>query len=407
MSATLVIRGARVVTLGEGARPRRGAELGELGVVPNADVVVEGATIARITPAGAGGDAKHVIEAHGRALLPGFIDCHTHACWVGDRLDEWAERLRGVPYLEILARGGGIMSTVRAVRAADEAELARALRARLDAMLAMGTTTVEVKSGYGLSADAELKMLRAIRRAAEGWPGTVVATALLGHAIDPDAPDFVDRTIGATLDAVHGAWLDVAVDAFCENGAWSVADTARLLTRARALGHPVRVHADQFTSQGMVEAAIALGALSVDHLEASGDATRRALAASATIGVLLPVCGFHLGDGYADGGALVRVGAAVAIATNWNPGSAPSGSMPFAMSLAVRHNGLTPAQAIAAGTVNAAAVLRFADRGTIAAGQRADLVLLRGTDERMLAYEAGGDPVAAVVAGGRVVRSEG
>jgi imidazolonepropionase len=246
-------------------------------------------------------------------------------------------------------------------------------------------------------------MLGAIHAAADGWPGTVVATALIGHAIDADLPGFVDRTIGQTLDAVHEAYPGITVDAFCETGAWSVADCVRLFERARSLGHPVRVHADQFNSLGMVREAIRLGAASVDHLEASTPDDLAALAVSTTPGVILPCCGFHVDGRYADARRFVDAGGAVVLATNCNPGSAPCYSMPMAVALAVRHCGLTPAESIAACTGNAAALLDLTDRGTIEPGQRADLVLLAHRDERMLACEFGGNPVEAVICAGRVV----
>lgn len=402
---TLHIRNARVITLARG--PRRGAALGDLAVIERGDVVVLGDKIAGVGPRLSPGRIVETIDAQGRVLMPGFVDCHTHACWAGDRLDEWEMKRRGVPYLDILKAGGGIMSTVRAVRAASEQDLAASLGARLETMLREGTTTVEVKSGYGLSAEHELKMLRAIRAAA-AMPGgpTVAVTALLGHAIDPDAPGFVDGTIGATLDAVHAAFPGIAVDAFCEQGAWSLADTVRLLTRAGELGHPIRVHADQFNALGMTREAVRLGAVSVDHLEASTPDDLRLLAASPTFGVVLPICGFHVDGRYANGRAFIDAGGAIALATNYNPGSAPCPSMPMAIALGVRHCGLSPGEAIAACTVNAATLLGLSDRGTIAVGQRADMILLRHTDERMLAYEFGGNPVDAVILGGAVVRAD-
>ena len=400
---SLVIRNARVLTLAGGPRPRRGAALGELAVLPEADVLIDGEKIAAVGPAITARADAAVIDARGRVLMPGFVDAHTHACWAGDRLDEWELRRRGVPYLEILARGGGILSTVRAVRAASEVDLAAATRARLDAMLREGTTTVEIKSGYGLSTEAELKMLRAIRRAAETWPGTVVITALLGHAIDGDATAFIARTIEETLPAVSREFPGIAVDAFCEEGAWPREACERLFTRARELGHPLRVHADQFNSLGMTPAAVALGARSVDHLEATTAADLRLLAASPAFGVILPATGFHTDGGFARAREFVDGGGALALATNCNPGSAPTHSVPFAIALACRGCGLTPAEAITAATANAATLLGCDDRGTIAAGQRADLVLLRHRDERLLGYELGGNPVDLVICAGRLV----
>lgn len=403
---SLLIRNARVLSLAIGPIPRRGQALGELGVLPEADVLISGEKIAAVGPAVTALPEAEEIDAAGRVLMPGFVDCHTHACWAGDRLDEWELKRRGVPYLEILARGGGILSTVRAVRAASEEELATLTRARLDAMLREGTTTVEIKGGYGLSMEAELKMLRAIRRAANSWPGAVIATALLGHAIEGEAEAFIARTIDETLPAISREFPGITIDAFCEKGAWSLDACEKLFARARALGHPIRVHADQFNSLGMTPAALRLGARSVDHLEATTDADLSALAAAETFGVILPATGFHTDGRYARARDFVDRGGALALATNCNPGSAPTHSMPFAIALGCRGCGLSPAEAIAAATVNAASLLGRSDRGTIAVGQRADLVLLRHRDERLLGYEIGGNPVELVVCGGRRVPAE-
>ncbi len=405
MSDAILLQNARVLTLA-GDAPRRGAALGDLGVRDRCDVLVREGRIERVEPGIAHARGVRTIDARGRVLMPAFVDCHTHACWAGDRLDEWELKQRGASYLEILGRGGGIMSTVRAVRAASEDELVERLAERLDWMLREGTTTVEVKSGYGLDTEAELKMLRAIARAGEAWAGTAVPTACIGHAIDPDAGEpnaFIERTIAETLPAVHQAFPGVAIDAYCEQGAWPLADTVRLFERARELGHPLRVHADQFHALGMVEEAVRLGAVSVDHLEATGPASLRALASSETFGVMLPCAGFHLDGRYADGRAFVDAGGAFAIATNVNPGSAPCASVPMAIALAVRHLGLTAAEAIGAVTVNAAALLGLRDRGRIEPGLRADLVLLRHRDERQLGFEFGGSPVDAVFCNGRIV----
>ncbi len=408
----LLIRGARVLTIASGpSGALRGRDLGDLGVLPAADVLVDGGKIVGVSATGATAPrADRTIEAAGRVLMPAFVDGHTHACWAGDRLDEWQMKLRGVAYLDILRAGGGIMSSVRAVRAASQHELEEALRERLGAFLTQGTTTIEIKSGYGLSTEGELRMLRAVASVRSRWPGTIVGTALLGHAIDPDIPDFIDRTINETLPAVHAEFPGIAVDAFCEKGAWSLEQCVRLFERARALGHPIRVHADQFNSLGMVEEAVRLGAVSVDHLEVTTPEDAARLGASETFGVALPCCGLHLGT--ASGGQWANLrrivdasstsgGGKVAIATNCNPGSSPTMSMPLAIASAVRFCGLTPGEAIAAATRNPAALLGLTDRGAIAPGLRADLVLLRHRDERNLAFELGGNPVDVVICGGR------
>ena len=309
---------------------------------------------------------------------------------------------RGVPYLEILKKGGGIHATVRAVREATQKQLAANLRDRLAAMLREGTTTVEVKSGYGLTTEAELKMLRAIRRAAADWPGTVVPTALLGHAFEGDLDTYTRMVVKEMLPEISKEFPDIAVDAFCEKEAWSVEACVKLFEKAHK-HHPIRVHADQFNPLGMIPEAVRLFARSVDHLEASRKDDLVALAKSPTLGVILPCTGFHTDGRYARAGFFVDQGGAVALATNCNPGSSPVHSMPFAIALAVRHCGLTPAEAIAAATINAAAVLGLKDRGRIEPGLRADLILLHHKDERLLAYEVGGNPVDRVICNGTVV----
>jgi imidazolonepropionase len=405
---SLVIRNARVLTLA-GPRPRRGAALKDLAIYTRADVVIDKG---RIESVGAGTAARgqgQEIDAAGRVLMPAFIDCHTHACWAGTRLDEWQMKLKGTPYLDILKAGGGIMSTVRAVRKASGEELVRLLQSRLAAMIHAGSATIEVKSGYGLSTADELKMLRAIDTARklqiQAGGADIILTALLGHAIDPDTPNFIDRTLSETLPGVSKAFPGIAIDVFCETGSWSLADTVRLLEKARTLKHPIRVHADQFNSLGMIPEAIRLGATSVDHLEASTDADLDKLAASSTFGVILPCCGFHVDGRYARARRFIDAGGLLALATNYNPGSAPSPSMPFAIALAVRHCGLAIPEAIAAATVNPACLLGLSDRGQVAPGQRADLLLLNHTDERMLAFEVGGDPVDALIIGGKSVKA--
>lgn len=400
----LLIRGARVLTLGEQPWPRRGHAIGDLSVLDRGDVLVRDDRIVAVEAEVPPPEGATVIEAEGRVLMPGFVDCHTHLCWAGSRIDEWEQRLAGRTYLEIQAAGGGIMSTVRAVRAASRETLTAGLLERLARVQRSGSTTVEIKSGYGLSTPDELKMLGAIADAAGQWNGTIVPTALLGHAKDEAVACFVQRTIDETLPAVGREYPGISIDAFCEKGAWGLDETILLFERARELGHPLRVHADQFTSMGMTPAAIRLGARSVDHLEAATVQDQHALARSDTFGVMLPCCGLHVDGRYARGRDFLDAGGLLAIATNFNPGSAPSGSMAMTIALAVRGCGLTPTEAIGAATANAAALLGLGDRGVIAQGRRADLVLLCHRDERALAYEFGADPVDAVICGGAVVR---
>jgi len=401
----LVIRNARIVTPPDVAEPLRGDALGSLGVIERGHVAIDGDRITKVEAGPPATGAHQVVDLGGRVLLPAWVDCHTHACWAGSRVEEWARRLAGATYLELLEAGGGIMSTVRAVRDAGVDRLASELRRQLARMSLLGTGAVEVKSGYGLTTGSELKMLEAIAQVAGNAGQPIVSTFLGAHAIDPEQPDFVDRMIEETLPAVAEAHPGITADAYVEQGAWSLADARRYFERAVELGCGVRVHADQFNSLGAVAMAIELGAISVDHLEASTDDDLVRLAASDTMGVMLPVCGFHLDDRYGDGRRFVDAGGALAIATNCNPGSAPSPSMPFAIALACRRLGLRPAEAIVAATLNAACVLGLGETaGVIAPGRRADLQGLDVEDESAVAFEVAGAGPALVVHGGVIVR---
>ncbi|MEM1414019.1 MAG: imidazolonepropionase [Myxococcota bacterium] len=380
----VLIRGARVLTMGGPAR--RGEATGELGVLDGADVLLEGGRVLALGQ-GLAKEAPEVVQAEGRVLLPAFVDAHTHACWAGSRLAEWERKLAGASYLELMAEGGGIMATVRATRAASVAELRTLLEGRLAAMHALGTGAAEVKSGYGLDTEAELRMLEAIASARH--PAPLRMTACIGHAKDATVPEFVERTIERTLPAVSAAFPQATVDAYCEEGAWSLEETQRLTAAARAAGHEVRLHVDQFHDLGAVDALLPLGVRSFDHLEASTPATLRRLAESEAFGVMLPSSGFHLDDRYADGRAFLDAGGRLALGTNLNPGSAPGPSMPFVLALAVRKLGLSPAEAIYAATRQAAELLDLPDRGRIEVGASADLLLLSARDERELAWAFG------------------
>jgi imidazolonepropionase len=309
--------------------------------------------------------------------------------------------LNGVPYLDILKQGGGIMSTVRAVRKATQDDLCVDVLGRLGLMTSQGTTTVEIKSGYGLTTKDELKMLRSIHDASQDVPQIIVGTFLGAHAIDPEQDNFTNVVIHETLPAIAQEFPGITCDAYCEKGAWSVDETTQLFEKAIELGCPIRAHLDQFNALGMLTKAVELGAVSVDHLEHSTDGELQTLAASDTIAVLLPVSGFCLNDKYARGRTIIDLGAPVAIATNYNPGSAPSPSMPFAITLACRRLGLTPAEAITAATHNAACVLNLQDRvGRLEVGMQADVQLLDCNDERDLTWHvAAGGPLLVSIKG--------
>lgn len=412
MAGTLIIN-ARIVTLrsphGQALTPRRGAAMRDLGVIERGYVLMQGGCIVQVAAGDAARelhDGVQVIDAHGRVVLPGFVDCHTHACWAGERWDEWEMKLAGASYLDILAAGGGILSTVRAVRATTTDELAAGLETRALQMAAYGTTTIEVKSGYGLDCATELRMLDAISQAAAHSPVSMIATFLGGHAVDPACDGFVAKTIAETLPTVLARHPGIAVDAYCETGSWSVQECVDYFTRAKALGSPGRVHTDQFNSLGMIPAALNLGAVSVDHLEAASESDLAAVAKSSTIAVGLPATSFCLGTRTIRAREFIDGGGALALATNANPGSAPVRGMPIIVSFAVREMRLTTAEALTTVIWNAACVLGVAHScASIECGKCADIVLWPFTDERALGYELAGQLPVQVWARGVDVAS--
>ena len=381
--------------------PLRRRELGTVEVTERAYVLcAEG----RIESVGAmddldvRGDVEE-LDGRGMCAIPGLVDCHAHVCFAGDRVEEFSLRAAGASYEELHAAGGGILATVEATRAAGEDGLRAAVERHRDWMLRSGTTTFEGKSGYGLDRDTELASLRAIR------DGGGVPTFLGAHAVPPEfgsADAYLDFVVDEVLP--EAALLAEAVDIFVERGAFNVDQARRYLSEAQRLGLELRLHADQFTEAGGVELAIELGARSVDHLEATGELGVRALGAAGVTAVLLPASALFLDRPMPPARSLVDAGAAVALATDFNPGSAFCESLPLVCSLACTQLGLSPAEALTACTVNAAHVLGRADRkGRLAAGYDADVVLLDAPDWRYLAYHLGGPVVAAVIRGGEAV----
>jgi imidazolonepropionase len=393
---------AQLATPAGRAAPLRGAALADVDVLEDAYVLCAGETIdavgrMRDLPALEG----DVVEVDGRGLcaIPGLVDCHTHAAFGGDRVEEFSLRAGGAGYEELHARGGGILSTVRATREAGEEGLRTAVERHRGWMRSHGTTTFESKSGYGLDRDTELASLRAVRDAGG------VPTWLGAHAVPPeldgDADGYLDFALREVLPAA--AQIAEAADVFLERGAFDVAQARRYLEACREAGLALRLHGDQFTEQGAIPLAVALGARSVDHLEATGADGVRTLAASDVVAVLLPASALFLGRPMPPGRALVDAGGAVALATDFNPGSAFCESLPLVCSLAATQLKLAPAEALAACTVNAAHVLGRAGRlGRLAPGYRADIVLLDAPDWRYLAYHLGGTVVRRVVVAGEL-----
>jgi imidazolonepropionase len=384
------------------APPLRARALGDVEVIEHAYVLCSEGRIEAIgamrdleVPAG----EVEELDGRGRCAIPGLVDCHTHVCFGGDRVDEFSLRAAGASYEELHARGGGILATVRATRAAGEDGLGAAVERHRDWMLRAGTTTFEGKSGYGLDRETELASLRVIRDAGG------VPTFLGAHALPPEFAN-ADAYLDFVLDEVlpEAAGIAEAADVFVERGAFDVEHGRRYLLACRDAGLRPRLHGDQFTELGAVELAIELGAASIDHLEATGEQGIAALASSDVVAVLLPASALFLARPMPPARQLVDAGAAVALATDFNPGSAFCESLPFVCSLACTQLHLSPAEALGACTVNAAAVLDRADRkGRLAPGYEADAVLLDAPDWRYLAYHLGGNLVAAVIRGGELV----
>jgi imidazolonepropionase len=403
--ARLLIRDlSQIATPAGRTAPLRGAGLREIDVVEDGFILCADG---RITDIGSmqrlTGLTGDLVEVDGRGLsaVPGLVDCHTHACFAGDRVEEFSLRAAGATYEELHAKGGGILSTVRATREAGEAGLAAALARHRSWMLRAGTTTFEAKSGYGLDHDTELTQLRVVKNAG-GVPTWLGAHAVPPEFVDVGADAYVDFLIEDVLP--DAASLAVAADVFLERGAFDVEQARRVLSACRAAGLELRLHGDQFTESGAIPLAIELGARSVDHLESTGPVGIAALAFSSVVGVLLPASALFLDRPMPPARALVDAGAAIAIATDFNPGSAFCESLPLVCSLAATQLRMAPEEALAACTVNAAHVLALADRkGRLAAGFDADMVLVADDDWRHLAYHLGGDVVHTVVEGGRIV----
>jgi len=412
----LIHNASQLLTLSGG--PQRGHRLGELGIIEDGAVAINSD---RILDVGKSEDLltrytnSKTLDADGRVVMPGFVDPHTHLVWAGDRAVEFDMRLQGKTYLEILAAGGGILSTMRDTRAASLDDLVQQTKARARDAFLQGTTTIEVKTGYGLNLADELKQLEAILVLDNEVPIDLVPTFLAAHAIPPEfetQPDaYVDLICNEMLPELLSWWGSNAgrrplpfVDVFCEQGAFDLAQSRRILETAKGLGFPLKIHADEFQNLGGAALASELGAASADHLVKTSQEDIGALAVSETVGVSLPGTPFGLGeDDYTPAKAFIEADGLLALATDTNPGTSWCESMPFIMALACRKMKLTPAQAVAASTINAAAALQNADRiGSLESGKQADLLILKVADYRHLGYRFGTNLVATVIKRGRV-----
>ena len=398
--------------------PQRGRALGTLGMIENGAVLIRGEKIIAVGKTDelrASYPDEPTLDASGGVVMPGFVDPHTHLIWGGDRAKEFEMRLEGAKYLDILAAGGGIISTVRATRTASIESLITQAHPRLLRMFATGTTTAEAKTGYGLQTATELRLLKALLALDDEGPLDLAITFMGAHAIAPEYKDdpqaYTDLVTGTMLPLVKGWWETHAprlglpfVDVFCEDGAFTLEQSRQILTCARSLGFPLKIHADEFDNLGGASLAVELGAASADHLVKTSDADIEALGKSDTVAVSLPCTPFGLAESeYTPAQKILDADGILALATDCNPGTAWNESMQFAIALACRYMKLTPAQAIAASTINSAHAVRRADKiGSLEEGKQADLLVLSVPDYRHLGYRFGTNLVKQVIKRGRV-----
>ncbi len=414
MAVDLLLTHAVVATIdGEGVGPLVGPRQGEVGLITAGALAISDGRIAAVGPheevlryAEQHGGAEQSVDLGGRLVTPGLVDPHTHLVWAGSRAEEFERRVAGASYLEIAAAGGGIMSSVRATREASIGTLVDDLVARLNVEMSHGVTTVEVKSGYGLDLETELRQLDAIDEADRRHPVRLVPTFLGAHAIPPEfaerRSEFVELVVEEMIPRVAARRPQPFCDVFCDAGAFTQSEAEHILRAAVSAGMPIKAHVDEFARLGLTPIAAKLGATSCDHLMQAEDADRAAMATSGTVAVLLPGTTVGLGaTHFADGAALVAAGTAVALATDWNPGSSPCDSLPLIMALASRYCGLTPAETLVAVTRNAACAIGAGDvAGRLAVGCPADLTVMRTDDLRDLAYRFGSSPAERVMIAG-------
>jgi imidazolonepropionase len=394
--------------LGNATIARMDAESGGYGLMEQAAITLDGDRIAAIGPMSALPPGADFTDLGGRLVTPGLIDCHTHVIFGGDRAREFEMRLEGASYEDIARAGGGILSTVRATRAADLGQMVASALPRVDALLAEGVTTLEIKSGYGLDLETELRMLRAAREIGRVRKVSVVTTWLAAHALPPeyaaDRAGYIRDVVIAGMERAHAEGLIDAVDGFCEGIAFSVAEMEAIFAHARALGLPVKLHAEQLSDLGGAAMAARHGALSCDHIEYLGPDGVAAMAAAGTVGVLLPGAFYTLRETQFPPIAEMRAaGVPIALATDCNPGTSPLTSLLLTLNMGATLFRLTPTECLTGVTRTAARALGLADRGVLAPGLRADLAIWNVTHPAELSYRIGFNPLHARVLGGEFV----
>jgi imidazolonepropionase len=412
-SEKLLIQHAAELITCKGFAAKAGRSMGQLDIIEDGALAIENGTIRHIGTtreviAAIDPEAYTVIDAGGKAVLPGFIDAHTHFVFGGYRPEEYRWRLEGMPYMEIMQRGGGIAETVRATRRMPKSQLLELGRQRLDAMLAMGITTVEGKSGYGLDLETEIKQLEVMAELDRTHAVDVVPTFLGAHALPSEQTDqsdaYIDWIIDAVLPQVAERKLAEFCDVFCEEGVFSVRQSRRLLRKACALGLAPKLHADEIAPLGGAELAAELGAVSADHLLQASDKGISAMARSGVVATLLPATAFNLKEPFARARHIIDSGCAVALASDFNPGSSFTYAVPLIVALATLQMAMSPEEAVSAITINAAAAVGRADRiGSLDVGKAADVVVLAFPSHLFIPYHLGINTVEKVIKNGRLV----
>jgi imidazolonepropionase len=411
--ATLILNASEILTMAGPDGPRAGADKGALGALRDGAVLIDKGLIVAAGPkpivlTNPLAKGAKILSAEGRVLMPGFVDAHTHPVFHGMRLDDFEARLAGKSYAEIAQRGGGILSTVNGVRGSKEADLAAGLRMRALDFIASGTTTIEGKSGYGLDLDNELKQLRVLRAVSARGPLEIVATFLGAHAVPPEfkgrKDEFVERVCETMIPRVGEEKLAVFVDLFCEKGWFDLADLARIAAAGAKAGLKLKIHSEQLSRMGSLKAAVALGAVTADHLDCVEESDLPALSNGKTVACLVPGSNYFLGKPYPPARRLLDSGAAVAIATDFNPGTCPCFDMRMIVSIACTQMKMSPAEALVSATINGAHAAGLgATHGSLEAGKAADIVCFDAEDHRELAYWFGAPKTRWVMKRGEVV----
>jgi imidazolonepropionase len=421
----LIIFGAsQLVTCASNGKPKRLAAMQDVGLIENGAIAISGGKIAAVGKSDKilrEFESEQTIDAKGKVVSPGFVECHTHIVFAGNRLNEFELKIKGADYLEILQNGGGIISTVRQTREASLEDLVEQSRKRLDKMLGLGITTAEVKTGYGLDTETELKMLSAIADLDLIHKIDLIPTFLAAHAVPPEFKENSDKYVDLICEEMLPIVTEMRqmeinskeifkakpffVDVFCERNAFNLEQSKRVLETAKSLGFKLKAHVDEFTNLGGARMAIELGATSIDHLDAISDEEIELLANSETIGVVTPTVNFNFGSHeFADARKLIDSGCAVALSTDYNPGSAPCPSLPNAMAIACRYQKLLPSETFNAATINAAFAVGLGEKiGSIEAGKQADILIFDTKDYREIAYEFGSNLVEKVIKKGKII----